>query len=189
MAPAVLFRAAVVLAGRFPALAGVDLVVAPGEIVVLEGPNGAGKTSLLRACAGLLRVSDGQATVLGVDLRRDPVGVRRAVGLLGHEAALYDDLTVAENLRFAARAARPAPAGAGARPAAAAEAATERLGLTGRLARTPAGRLSAGQPPGHGGWPRSAPGPSWLPRRGCSTADGPRPTGPGPTSWPRSTPP
>ncbi|MCB1039949.1 MAG: ATP-binding cassette domain-containing protein, partial [Acidimicrobiales bacterium] len=62
------FRAAVCLLGRFPALAGVDLDVAPGEIVLLQGPNGAGKTTLLRACAGLVKVSDGEANVLGVDL-------------------------------------------------------------------------------------------------------------------------
>src|SRR3974377_932988 len=83
MASAVLLRAAVALAGRFPALAGVDLDVAPGEVVVLEGPNGAGKTSVLRACAGLLAVSAGEAVVLGHDLRRERVRVRSLVGLLG----------------------------------------------------------------------------------------------------------
>jgi len=150
MAPAVVLRAAVALAGRFPALAGVDLVVAPGEVVVLEGPNGAGKTSLLRACAGLLPVTQGEAVVLGCDLRRDRAAVRRQVGLLGHDATLYDDLTVTENVRFAVRA------GAGGRRRARGDArpattddevagALERLGLTGRLAQTPAGRLSAGQ--------------------------------------------
>src|SRR5581483_4508714 len=51
--PAVRFRAAVAVLGRFPALAGVDLDVDAGEIVLVQGPNGAGKTSLLRACAGL----------------------------------------------------------------------------------------------------------------------------------------
>jgi len=145
MAPAVLFRAAVALAGRFPALAGVDLVVAPGEVVVLEGANGAGKTSLLRACAGLLPVTQGEAVVLGCDLRRDRAGVRRLVGLLGHDATLYDDLTVAENVRFAVRAGEGGRAGRGSDADDRIAAALERLGLTGRLARTPAGRLSAGQ--------------------------------------------
>ena len=56
MAPVVHFRAAVALAGRFPALAGVDLSLDQGEVVVVVGANGAGKTSLLRACAGLLPV-------------------------------------------------------------------------------------------------------------------------------------
>jgi len=137
MAPAVLLRAAVSVTGRFPALAGVDLVVAPGEVVVLEGPNGAGKTSVLRLCAGLLPLSAGQATVLGHDLPAGRAGLRRRVGLLGHAATLYDDLTVAENVRFAVRAAGASPS--------AADAALERLGLVGRLRRTPVGRLSAGQ--------------------------------------------
>ena len=70
MAPAVLLRDAVALAGSFPALAGANLAVDPGEVVVLVGPNGAGKTSLLRVCAGLLAVTEGEAVVLGCDLRR-----------------------------------------------------------------------------------------------------------------------
>jgi heme ABC exporter ATP-binding subunit CcmA len=137
MASAVFLRAAVALAGRFPVLAGIDLTVAPGEIVVLEGPNGAGKTSVLRACAGLLPVTGGEAVVLGQDLRRNPAAVRRQVGMLGHAAALYDELNVVENMRFAVRA-----AGAGSDGI---DAALDRLGLTGRLRRTAVGRLSAGQ--------------------------------------------
>src|SRR5690349_17125975 len=100
------FRAAVCLLGRFPALAGVDLDVAAGEIVLLQGPNGAGKTTLLRACAGLVPVVEGEAEVLGVDLRADRRPVRPLVGLLGHATGLYDDLTVAENVRFWSRAGR-----------------------------------------------------------------------------------
>src|ERR671932_1771617 len=105
MPNAVHFRAAVSLIGRFPALAGVDLDVGAGEIVLLQGPNGAGKTTLLRACAGLVAITSGEAEVLGCDLRRDRRAVRRRVGLLGHATFLYDDLTVADNLRFSARAA------------------------------------------------------------------------------------
>lgn len=137
MARAVLLRGAVALSGRFPALAGVDLDVATGEVVALEGPNGAGKTSLLRACAGLLPVTGGDAEVLGHDMRSRRADVRRLVGLLGHAPALYDDLTVVENVRFAVRA-----GGAG---TASIDGTLERLGLGGRLRRTPAGRLSAGQ--------------------------------------------
>jgi len=137
MAPVVLFRAAVALAGRFPALAGVDLSLDQGEVVVVVGPNGAGKTSLLRACAGLLPVTSGQAAVLGVDLTADHTAVRRFVGLLGHAAPLYDDLSAAENVRFAVRALGL--------PVQRADDALERLGLTGRLRTTSAGRLSAGQ--------------------------------------------
>jgi heme ABC exporter ATP-binding subunit CcmA len=137
MAPVVTLRAAVALAGRFPALAGVDLSLDRGEVVVVMGPNGAGKTSLLRACAGLLPITAGQATVLGVDLRADHTAVRRYVGLLGHAAPIYDELSAAENVRFAVRALGL--------PAGDAEVTLERVGLTGRLRTTPAGRLSAGQ--------------------------------------------
>jgi ABC-type multidrug transport system ATPase subunit len=61
MEPAVHLRAAVSLLGRFPALAGVDLDVARGEIVLLQGPNGAGKSTLLRTLAGLHPVVSGTA--------------------------------------------------------------------------------------------------------------------------------
>jgi heme ABC exporter ATP-binding subunit CcmA len=137
MASAVFLRAAVALTGRFPALAGIDLTVEPGEVVVLEGPNGAGKTSLLRACAGLLPITSGEAVVLGHDLRRNSAAVRRHVGMLGHAAALYDELSVLENVRFAVRA-----AGAGVDGI---DPALDRFGLVGRLRRTAVGRLSAGQ--------------------------------------------
>ncbi len=137
MAPVVLFRAAVALAGRFPALAGVDLSLDQGEVMVVVGPNGAGKTSLLRACAGLLPVTSGEANVLGVDLTADHAAVRRFVGLLGHAAPIYDELSAAENVRFAVRALGL--------PVKSADEALDRLGITGRLRATPAGRLSAGQ--------------------------------------------
>jgi heme ABC exporter ATP-binding subunit CcmA len=130
-------RAAVALAGRFPALSGVDLTVAGGEVVAVEGSNGAGKTSLLRACAGLLPVHSGTIEILGHDLRADPAAVRRRVGVLGHAPGLYDELNATENVRFAVRA-----AGAGAELV---EASLLRLGITGRLAKIEAGRLSAGQ--------------------------------------------
>jgi heme ABC exporter ATP-binding subunit CcmA len=125
------------MTGRFPALAGVDLRVDEGEAVLLTGPNGAGKTSLLRVCAGLLRVTSGSASVLGYDVVDDPVAARREVALLGHGAALYDDLTVAENVRFCVRAAGGDVSRVGG--------ALERLGLVGRLSKSQAGRLSAGQ--------------------------------------------
>ena len=57
-------RSAVCLLGRFPALAGVDLDVESGEIVLLAGPNGAGKTTLLRLIAGLVPLYSGEASVL-----------------------------------------------------------------------------------------------------------------------------
>src|SRR5271169_4369168 len=136
MPHAVHLRAAVALAGRFPALSGVDLSADPGEVVVVVGPNGAGKTSLLRTCAGLVPVVSGDAVVLGHDLRADHTAVRLHVGLLGHAAPLYDELNASENVRFAVRAAGL--------PSSRAVAALEHLGIVGRLARTQVGRLSAG---------------------------------------------
>src|SRR4051794_13055615 len=137
MEPAVHLRGAVALIGRFPALAGADLDVARGEIVLLQGANGAGKTSLLRACSGLLAIVEGDAVVLGHDLRVDRTTVRAQVGLLGHRTALYDDLSVSDNVRFWTRAARGDHRNG--------DAAMSRLGLAGRLASVPVGRLSAGQ--------------------------------------------
>ncbi len=125
------------LLGRFPALAGVDLDITPGEIVLLKGPNGAGKTTLLRLCAGLCPLASGQGWVLGHDLGKERRVVRRRVALLGHRTGLYDDLTVAENVGFWARA-----AGASRQDV---DEALERLSLTGRLSDTRVGRLSAGQ--------------------------------------------
>jgi ABC-type multidrug transport system ATPase subunit len=119
MVAAVRLRSAVALLGGFPVLAG------------------AGKTSLLRTCAGLLPVVAGSAHVLGCDLTVDRRAVRRRVGMLGHANALYDDLTVEDNVRFAVRAAGGAVG--------AVEPALVRLGLAGRLRTVAAGRLSAGQ--------------------------------------------
>jgi heme ABC exporter ATP-binding subunit CcmA len=139
MEPVVHFRAAVSLLGRFPALAGVDLDVQRGSIALVHGPNGAGKTTLLRTCAGLVPVVDGEAIVLGHDLRDsgERRAVRRRVGLLSHATCLYDDLTVTDNVRFWARA-----CGATVDEA---DAAMTALGVDGRLADVTVAKLSAGQ--------------------------------------------
>jgi heme ABC exporter ATP-binding subunit CcmA len=126
----------VCLLGRYPALAGVDLDVGEGEIVLLAGPNGAGKTTLLRLLAGLVPLTGGTAEVFGHDLRVDRRSARRFLALLGHETGCYDDLTVRENLQFWARA-----SGA---TATVADAVLEQLHLQ-RVASIPHGRLSAGQ--------------------------------------------
>ncbi len=135
--PAILLHDAVALSGRFPLLAGVDLEVAAGETVLVEGPNGAGKTSLLRVCAGLVPLASGRISVFGLDPVRQRNQVRRRVGMLSHASHLYDDLTVRENVRFAVRA-----AGA---DVSRIDGACDRWGLTGRLLKTSAGKLSAGQ--------------------------------------------
>ena len=76
MEPVVHLRGAVALLGRFPALAGANLDVQRGEIVLVRGRNGAGKTTLLRVLAGLLAVAAGEAVVLGCDLRARRQDVR-----------------------------------------------------------------------------------------------------------------
>jgi len=90
----------VAVLGQFPALAGANLQVSRGEIVLLQGPNGAGKTSILRVCAGLLPIERGSGRVLGIDLVTQRDEVRSRVGLLGHSNGLYLDLTVEQNIRF-----------------------------------------------------------------------------------------
>lgn len=135
--PIVELRDAVAVLGPFPALAGVDLTVAEGEIVLLRGPNGAGKTTLLKLCAGLIPLERGHGRVLGRDLTTERDLVRPRVGFLGHANGLYADLTVTENVRFWG-----ATVGASDLEVSTALA---RMGLDGRLANLPVARLSAGQ--------------------------------------------
>jgi heme ABC exporter ATP-binding subunit CcmA len=137
MEPVVHLRSAVALAGRFPALAGVDLEIREGEVVWLRGPNGAGKTTLLRLCAGLVPLAKGEAVVLGVDLSLDRRSLRPQVGLLAHATGLYDDLTADENVRFWARCCGASPSEAAA--------AMDRVQLAARVRELPVERLSAGQ--------------------------------------------
>lgn len=130
-------RGVVAVLGGFPALAGVDLTVRRGEVLLLQGPNGAGKTSVLRVCAGLLPVERGGGSILGMDITAQRDAIRSRVGLLGHTNGLYLDLTVAQNIRFWA-----STVGATQDEV---SAAMQRMGLDGRLASVKADRLSAGQ--------------------------------------------
>ena len=138
MDPVVHLRAAVSLLGRFPALAGVDLDVAPSEIVLVRGPNGAGKTTLLRLCAGLAHLTLGRGGRARVRPRERPLAqCEPESGSSATRPGSTTTSTVVDNVRFWARA-------AGAR-AADADEAIEQLGLGGRLAKVPVARLSAGQ--------------------------------------------
>src|SRR5439155_23429613 len=78
-----------------------DLTVEPGEVVLVRGPNGAGKSTLLRIVATAISPTYGGGQVHGFDLLRDREEIRRRIELLGHRTRLYEDLTAAENLRFA----------------------------------------------------------------------------------------
>ncbi len=85
------------------ALRGVSFTVAPGETVALVGPNGAGKTTLLRILATLTRPDSGRIHIGKIPLAEHANAARAAIGFVGHQTFLYDDLTAAENLRLYAR--------------------------------------------------------------------------------------
>jgi ABC-2 type transport system ATP-binding protein len=89
--------------GSIRALDRLDLEVRAGEFFGFLGPNGAGKTTTVHLLATLLQPSRGTAQVAGHDVARDGLAVRRSIGLVFQETTLDRDLTIQENLRFAAR--------------------------------------------------------------------------------------
>jgi ABC-2 type transport system ATP-binding protein len=86
--------------GDFLAVDHVSFQVNPGEIVGYLGPNGCGKTTTIRMLLGLLEPTEGSASVLGFDAFRQSEEVRARSGYMSQKFALYDDLTVMENLTF-----------------------------------------------------------------------------------------
>ncbi|MGB2711052.1 MAG: ABC transporter ATP-binding protein [Conexibacter sp.] len=89
--------------GRHDALVDLDLEVRRGEVFGFIGPNGAGKTTTIRLLLDLIRPTRGEARVLGFDTRREGVEVRRRIGYLPGDLALYEDMTAAQQLAFLAR--------------------------------------------------------------------------------------
>lgn len=89
--------------GERAALQDVSFDLAHGQTMAVFGANGAGKTTLLRILATLLRPHEGSVRVLGHELPRDAYAARGRIGLLGHEALVYRDLTARENLTLTAR--------------------------------------------------------------------------------------
>jgi drug efflux transport system ATP-binding protein len=86
--------------GDFVAVDHINFSVEPGEVVGYLGPNGSGKTTTIRMLLGLLKPSDGKATVLGYDVFNQSEEVRARAGYMSQKFAIYDDLTTLENLTF-----------------------------------------------------------------------------------------
>ncbi len=86
--------------GAFVAVDHVSLEVGEGEIFGFLGSNGAGKSTTIRMLCGLLKPTSGSATVGGIDVTRDPEGVKRRIGYMSQRFSLYELLTVEENIVF-----------------------------------------------------------------------------------------
>ena len=89
--------------GDFTAVSDVSITVQHGEVFGFLGPNGSGKTTVIKLLTGLLPLSGGNAWIDGIDVRKDPDGVREHIGYMSQKFSLYDDLTVMENLTFYGR--------------------------------------------------------------------------------------
>lgn len=89
--------------GKFVAVDRISFSVAPGEIFGLLGPNGAGKTTVLRILSTVLSSSSGIATVAGFDVAADPAEVRRRIGFVSNNTAIYDRMTAWEMVEYFGR--------------------------------------------------------------------------------------
>jgi ABC-2 type transport system ATP-binding protein len=99
-APAVSLKGLTRRFGDDVAVDGLTLEVRPGELFGIVGPDGAGKTTTLRMLAGVLRPSEGQGVIHGVDVAVDPEGVKPFIAYMSQQFGLYADLTVRENIHF-----------------------------------------------------------------------------------------
>ncbi|MCX6537778.1 MAG: ABC transporter ATP-binding protein [Acidobacteria bacterium] len=98
--PAVTVRELTRRFGDFVAVDHVSFDVEQGEIFGFLGSNGAGKSTTIRMLCGLLKPTSGTALVGGIDVGRDPEGVKRRIGYMSQRFSLYELLTVEENITF-----------------------------------------------------------------------------------------
>jgi ABC-2 type transport system ATP-binding protein len=77
--------------------------VRPGELLAFLGPNGAGKTTTIRMLGGLIRPTEGQALIDGLDVTERPLEVKERIGIVPQRSNLYGELTARENLLFTAK--------------------------------------------------------------------------------------
>ena len=86
--------------GDFTAVDHISFEIEEGEVFGFLGANGAGKTTAIRMLTGLLQPTEGEARVAGCDVRTEPEKVKQRIGYMSQSFALYDDLTVKENIRL-----------------------------------------------------------------------------------------
>ena len=89
--------------GDFTAVENISFRVEKGEIVGFLGPNGAGKTTTMRVITGFLPATEGSVTVSGFDVFKNPMEMKKHIGYLPEHPPVYNDMTVAEYLRFVAK--------------------------------------------------------------------------------------
>ena len=122
--------------GGVRAVRGISFEVTEGEIFGLLGPNGAGKTTTLGVLTTLVRPSGGRALVAGLDVRDEPLAVRRAMGVVFQDSVLDNDFSGFQNMRLHARLWRV--------PEDRIAALLDAVGLTARAPRTACARTAGG---------------------------------------------
>ncbi len=81
----------------------INLRIEKGEFLTIFGPNGAGKTTLIKIMSTLVSPTSGKVVIDGIDIKENPIEIRKKIGVISHETYLYHELTATENLRFFGR--------------------------------------------------------------------------------------
>ncbi len=84
-------------------LRNINLRIEKGEFLTIFGPNGAGKTTLIKIMSTLVSPTSGKVIIDGIDIKENPIEIRKKIGVISHETYLYHELTATENLRFFGR--------------------------------------------------------------------------------------